>query len=49
MIFIFPPYFYARLCAPEQRTPLLLAKMGAIGLVGTLAMVSALIGAVDGC
>ena len=49
MIFIFPPWFYARLLAPEHRTPALLAKMGAIMLVGSLAMLSALVGATQDC
>jgi len=49
MIFIFPPWFYIRLVSPEERTPLLVAKMVTIMIIGTAGMVSALVGAVDSC
>lgn len=49
MIFIFPPWFYLQLVGAEQRTSMLVAKMVAIMALGTAAMVSVLIGAVDTC
>lgn len=49
MIFIFPPWFYLKLMSPEERTPLTVVKMSGIMLVGTGGMVSALVGAVEGC
>jgi len=49
MIFIFPPWFYLKLMKPDERTPLMTAKMCLIMFIGTAGMVSALIGAVDSC
>ena len=49
MIFIFPPWFYLRLVGAEGRTAAVLARMGAIIVVGVAGMTAAMIGAVDSC
>ena len=49
MIFIFPPWFYLQLMPDEERTIAMQIKMTFIMLIGTLGMISALIGAAGSC